>query len=173
MWNLYPSTFVERSDCVRKECFVVQKIKQKLLKTDRATMGQRNIPQFLSVMFYLLLHIGKITQFGSSKGVISSSMSFFDPFQGTEIIPLLTSALNDELHWKTPDQFNPSNFLDANGNFIRREAFIPFSIGKRAVGVKLMAVPPDFRMKSSVEARGHRTEGKGFLVISPIHHCCR
>ncbi|OWK61889.1 Cytochrome P450 2W1 [Lonchura striata] len=49
--------------------------------------------------------------------------------KGTEIIPLLTSALNDELHWKTPDQFNPSHFLDANGNFIRREAFIPFSIG--------------------------------------------
>ncbi|KAM7091722.1 uncharacterized protein J5F26_011102 [Ciconia maguari] len=52
--------------------------------------------------------------------------------KGTEIIPLLTSALNDELHWKTPDQFNPSHFLDADGNFIRREAFIPFSIGRRA-----------------------------------------
>ncbi|KAM9261534.1 uncharacterized protein FYN16_007824 [Cariama cristata] len=52
--------------------------------------------------------------------------------KGTEIIPLLTSALNDELHWKTPDQFNPSHFLDANGNFVRREAFIPFSIGRRA-----------------------------------------
>ncbi|XP_074961060.1 cytochrome P450 2K4-like [Phalacrocorax aristotelis] len=52
--------------------------------------------------------------------------------KGTEIIPLLTSALNDKLHWKTPDQFNPSHFLDADGNFIRREAFIPFSIGRRA-----------------------------------------
>ncbi|KAM9292163.1 uncharacterized protein RDI95_004276 [Morus bassanus] len=52
--------------------------------------------------------------------------------KGTEIIPLLTSALNDELHWKTPYQFNPSHFLDADGNFIRREAFIPFSIGRRA-----------------------------------------
>uniref|UniRef100_A0A669QV09 Cytochrome P450 family 2 subfamily W member 1 n=1 Tax=Phasianus colchicus TaxID=9054 RepID=A0A669QV09_PHACC len=52
--------------------------------------------------------------------------------KGTEIIPLLTSALNDELHWKTPHQFNPSHFLDADGNFARREAFIPFSIGRRA-----------------------------------------
>lgn len=99
----------------------------------------------LFVMPYLPLHIGKITESGSSKGMISSSMSFFDPFQGIEIIPLLTSALNDELHWKTPDQFNPSHFLDANGNFIRREAFIPFSIGKRGVGARLTAVPPDFR----------------------------
>ncbi|XP_051488583.1 cytochrome P450 2K4-like [Apus apus] len=52
--------------------------------------------------------------------------------KGTEIIPLLTSALNDKLYWKTPDQFNPSHFLDADGNFIRREAFIPFSVGRRA-----------------------------------------
>uniref|UniRef100_A0A8C5U760 Uncharacterized protein n=1 Tax=Malurus cyaneus samueli TaxID=2593467 RepID=A0A8C5U760_9PASS len=52
--------------------------------------------------------------------------------KGTEIIPLLTTALKDEAHWKTPHQFNPSHFLDANGNFVRREAFIPFSIGRRA-----------------------------------------
>lgn len=83
-------------------------------------------------------------------------MSFFDPFQGTEIIPLLTSALNDELHWKTPDQFNPSHFLDANGNFIRREAFIPFSIGKMGVGARQMPVPPDFRKvgKPGTQNRG-------------------
>lgn len=108
-------------------------------------MGQRNIPKFYLSCLICPFTLGKRTQSGSSKGVISCSMSFFDPFQGTEIIPLLTSALNDELHWKTPDQFNPSHFLDANGNFIRREAFIPFSIGKRGVGSRLMAVPPDFR----------------------------
>uniref|UniRef100_A0A7M4FJK4 Cytochrome P450 2K1-like n=1 Tax=Crocodylus porosus TaxID=8502 RepID=A0A7M4FJK4_CROPO len=52
--------------------------------------------------------------------------------KGIEVIPLLTSVLNDKLHWKTPDQFNPSHFLDRDGNFIRKEAFIPFSIGRRA-----------------------------------------
>lgn len=128
---------------------MVQKIKQQLLKTDRATMGQGSIPQFYLSCLICLFTLEKMKQSGSSRGVISCSMSFFDPFQGTEIIPLLTSALNDELHWKTPDQFNPSHFLDASGNFTRREAFIPFSIGKRGVGVppgtRLMAVPPDFR----------------------------
>ncbi|XP_019350161.2 cytochrome P450 2K4 isoform X1 [Alligator mississippiensis] len=52
--------------------------------------------------------------------------------KGIEVIPLLTSVLNDKLHWETPDQFNPSHFLDSDGNFIRKEAFIPFSIGRRA-----------------------------------------
>ncbi|XP_074867212.1 cytochrome P450 2K1-like [Carettochelys insculpta] len=52
--------------------------------------------------------------------------------KGTDIIPLLTSALNDKSQWETPDQFNPSHFLKADGSFIRKEAFIPFSIGRRA-----------------------------------------
>ncbi|CAM4631083.1 unnamed protein product, partial [Caretta caretta] len=50
---------------------------------------------------------------------------------GIEVIPLLTSVLKDKLHWETPDQFNPSHFLDADGSFTRKEAFIPFSIGRR------------------------------------------
>lgn len=49
------------------------------------------------------------------------------------MIPLLTSVLNDKLHWETPDQFNPSHFLDSDGNFIRKEAFIPFSIGNEHI----------------------------------------
>uniref|UniRef100_K7FBD5 Uncharacterized protein n=1 Tax=Pelodiscus sinensis TaxID=13735 RepID=K7FBD5_PELSI len=49
--------------------------------------------------------------------------------KGTEVIPLLTSVLNDKSHWETPDQFNPSHFLNADGSFSRKEAFIPFSIG--------------------------------------------
>ncbi|CAM4606627.1 unnamed protein product, partial [Lepidochelys olivacea] len=51
--------------------------------------------------------------------------------KGIEVIPLLTSVLKDKLHWETPDQFNPSHFLDADGSFTRKEAFIPFSIGRR------------------------------------------
>ncbi|XP_030433787.1 cytochrome P450 2K1-like isoform X2 [Gopherus evgoodei] len=52
--------------------------------------------------------------------------------KGIEVIPLLTSVLKDKSHWETPDQFNPSHFLDTDGSFTRKEAFIPFSIGRRA-----------------------------------------
>lgn len=61
MWNLYPSTFVERYDSVRKECFVVQKLEQQLLKKDRATMGQRNIFQFYLSCLICLFTLGKNT----------------------------------------------------------------------------------------------------------------
>lgn len=53
------------------------------------------------------------------------------PTQGTPVIPLLTSVLLDETQWQTPDQFNPGHFLDADGHFVKQEAFLPFSAGRQ------------------------------------------
>jgi len=49
--------------------------------------------------------------------------------QGIIVIPSLTSVLLDKTQWETPHQFNPNHFLDAEGNFVKREAFLPFSTG--------------------------------------------
>uniref|UniRef100_A0A8C9ACH9 Cytochrome P450 2W1 n=1 Tax=Prolemur simus TaxID=1328070 RepID=A0A8C9ACH9_PROSS len=58
--------------------------------------------------------------------------------KGTPVIPLLTSVLLDKTQWQTPDQFNPDHFLDADGQFVKREAFLPFSAGRRVcVGERL------------------------------------
>ncbi|XP_059204279.1 cytochrome P450 2K1-like [Centropristis striata] len=51
--------------------------------------------------------------------------------QGTVVIPLLTSVLHDESEWESPHTFNPSHFLDKEGKFIRRDAFMAFSAGRR------------------------------------------
>ncbi|XP_069766755.1 cytochrome P450 2D4-like isoform X3 [Narcine bancroftii] len=51
--------------------------------------------------------------------------------KGTAIIPNLTSALFDEDIWMTPHEFNPGHFLNSDGNFVKPEAFIPFSAGHR------------------------------------------
>uniref|UniRef100_A0A8C5LEM8 Cytochrome P450 2W1 n=1 Tax=Jaculus jaculus TaxID=51337 RepID=A0A8C5LEM8_JACJA len=51
--------------------------------------------------------------------------------KGTPVIPLLTSVLLDKTQWETPDQFNPGHFLDAEGRFVKRAAFLPFSAGRR------------------------------------------
>ncbi|KAG2460795.1 CP2K1 protein, partial [Polypterus senegalus] len=52
--------------------------------------------------------------------------------KGTPVIPLLTSVLYDKTQWATPNQFNPSHFLDTQGRFVKRDAFLPFSAGRRA-----------------------------------------
>ncbi|XP_025939056.1 cytochrome P450 2W1 [Apteryx rowi] len=55
---------------------------------------------------------------------------YFIP-KGTTVIPLLTSVLLDKTQWETPDEFNPNHFLDADGNFVKKKAFLPFSTGNK------------------------------------------
>ncbi|XP_053551141.1 cytochrome P450 2K1 isoform X2 [Bombina bombina] len=52
--------------------------------------------------------------------------------KGIEVIPMLTSVLYDKTQWDTPYRFNPHHFLDADGKFVKKDAFIPFSAGRRA-----------------------------------------
>ncbi|NXK76011.1 CP2J2 protein, partial [Amazona guildingii] len=51
--------------------------------------------------------------------------------KGTIVIPNIASVLYDPEQWETPREFNPGHFLDKEGNFVPREAFLPFSAGHR------------------------------------------
>ncbi|XP_072290785.1 cytochrome P450 2F3-like [Eucyclogobius newberryi] len=51
--------------------------------------------------------------------------------KGTLIIPNLSSALSEEGQWKFPHEFNPENFLNDKGEFVKPDAFMPFSAGPR------------------------------------------
>nr|XP_033505294.1 cytochrome P450 2K4-like isoform X2 [Epinephelus lanceolatus] len=51
--------------------------------------------------------------------------------KGTTVYPLLASVLYDESEWENPHSFYPAHFLDKDGKFVKREAFLPFSAGRR------------------------------------------
>ncbi|XP_059190863.1 cytochrome P450 2D15-like [Centropristis striata] len=51
--------------------------------------------------------------------------------RGTIVIPNLSSVLSEEGQWKYPKEFNPENFLNDQGEFVKPEAFMPFSAGPR------------------------------------------
>ncbi|KAM4042277.1 cytochrome P450 2K4-like [Anomaloglossus baeobatrachus] len=63
---------------------------------------------------------------------------FFLP-KGTHIMPSMTSVLRDDKYFKKPDEFYPQHFLDSDGNFVKNEAFIPFSAGKRSCAGESLA----------------------------------
>ncbi|XP_007523529.2 cytochrome P450 2D17-like [Erinaceus europaeus] len=51
--------------------------------------------------------------------------------KGTVLLTNLSSVLKDESCWKKPLRFYPEHFLDNQGRFVKKEAFMPFSAGRR------------------------------------------
>ncbi|KAF3814341.1 hypothetical protein GH733_017499 [Mirounga leonina] len=49
--------------------------------------------------------------------------------KGTRLITHPSSVLKDEKVWKKAFRFHPEHFLDAQGRFVKQEAFVPFSAG--------------------------------------------
>nr|XP_020143396.1 cytochrome P450 2D17-like isoform X7 [Microcebus murinus] len=52
--------------------------------------------------------------------------------KGTTLFTNLSSVLKDEAVWEKPFRFHPEHFLDSQGRFVKPEAFMPFSAGRRA-----------------------------------------
>ncbi|XP_009287170.1 PREDICTED: vitamin D 25-hydroxylase [Aptenodytes forsteri] len=51
--------------------------------------------------------------------------------EGTTVITNLYSVHFDEKYWSNPEVFFPERFLDSSGQFVKKDAFIPFSLGRR------------------------------------------
>ncbi|CAJ0919807.1 unnamed protein product [Ranitomeya imitator] len=67
---------------------------------------------------------------------------------GTTIITNLSSVLKDHDVWEKPLQFYPKHFLDENGRFLKREAFIPFSAGTVTLS-DAAAIPTTIRIAAA------------------------
>ncbi|XP_041790626.1 cytochrome P450 2J4 [Chelmon rostratus] len=92
---------------------------------------RENMP-YCNAVIHEIQRMGNIVPLNVARMAIKDTVinNFTIP-KGTMIIPTLDSVLHDESMWETPHSFNPHHFLDQNGKFRKREAFIPFSAGKR------------------------------------------
>ena len=54
--------------------------------------------------------------------------------KGTTVMANLYSSHMDPEYWQEPDRFDPTRFLDTNGQLINHESYMPFSIGKITLG---------------------------------------
>ncbi|XP_046585105.1 cytochrome P450 2U1-like [Haliotis rubra] len=59
--------------------------------------------------------------------------------KGVQVIPMLDSVLQDPDVWGDPDNFRPDRFLDDNGKIVKKDEFIPFSLGRRVCLGEAMA----------------------------------
>ncbi|KAM8953463.1 cytochrome P450 2K4-like isoform 2-T2 [Pelodytes ibericus] len=77
--------------------------------------------------------IGNIGASGVPRATTRDVMfrGYFLP-KGTEVLPVLGTVLQDEAYFEKPEEFYPEHFLDSKGNYVKNEAFIPFSAGRRA-----------------------------------------
>ncbi|XP_064369137.1 vitamin D 25-hydroxylase isoform X5 [Dromaius novaehollandiae] len=51
--------------------------------------------------------------------------------EGTTVITNLYSVHFDEKYWSNPEVFFPERFLDSSGQFVKKDALVPFSLGRR------------------------------------------
>ncbi|XP_074554756.1 cytochrome P450 2J4-like [Halichoeres trimaculatus] len=97
------------------------------------TMADRPDMPYTEAVIHETQRLGNILPMGFPKMASKDTTlgGYFIP-KGTTVNTILASVLLDKDEWETPDVFNPGHFLDSEGRFRRREAFLPFSAGKRA-----------------------------------------
>ncbi|KAJ1087389.1 hypothetical protein NDU88_000564 [Pleurodeles waltl] len=92
---------------------------------------RKRVP-YTNAVIHEVLRMSNIAATGMLKQTVKdTSLQGFSIEKGTLIIANLSSSLYDPAYWETPRQFNPGHFLDKEGNFIQKEAFLPFSAGHR------------------------------------------
>ncbi|XP_069006181.1 cytochrome P450 2J2-like [Embiotoca jacksoni] len=96
------------------------------------TMADRPNMPYTDAVIHEIQRLGNIAPMGFPKMASKDTTlgRYFIP-KGTAVTMILASVLFDKNEWATPDVFNPEHFLDSDGQFLRREAFLPFSAGKR------------------------------------------
>ncbi|NXC16915.1 CP2J6 protein, partial [Corythaeola cristata] len=85
---------------------------------------------YTNAVIHEALRYSNVTSVGVPRQCVrNTTLLGFHIKKGTLVLPNLHSVVYDSEHWATPWKFNPNHFLDLDGNFVNKEAFLPFSAG--------------------------------------------
>ncbi|XP_033089646.1 cytochrome P450 2D17 isoform X1 [Trachypithecus francoisi] len=109
---------------------VQQEIDDVIGQVRRPEMGDQARMPYTTAVIHEVQRFGDIVPLGvthmTSRDI--EIQGFLIP-KGTTLFTNLSSVLKDEAVWEKPFRFHPEHFLDAQGHFVKPEAFLPFSAG--------------------------------------------
>ncbi|NXX95566.1 CP2J2 protein, partial [Centropus bengalensis] len=131
---LYMVAYPDIQEKVQKELDAVLSPSHVICYEDRKKMHYTNavVHEIIRFSSIILITIPK-------QAVKDTTMLGYQLPKGTLIMANIDSTLFDPEYWETPHQFNPGHFLDKDGNFVIREAFLAFSAGHRMCLGEVMA----------------------------------
>ncbi|XP_032080812.1 cytochrome P450 2J5-like [Thamnophis elegans] len=131
---LIMATHLDIQDKVYKEMEEVFSPSHTICYEDRRKLPYTNavIHEILRFRYSLLFGLPR-------KSVQDIHVNGFLLPKGIIILGDLRSVLLDPEQWETPEEFNPHHFLDKEGNFVMKEAWLPFGAGARACLGELLA----------------------------------
>ncbi|XP_065145188.1 cytochrome P450 2F2-like isoform X2 [Paramisgurnus dabryanus] len=110
-----------------------QEIDEVLGACEHVTYEDRNAMPYIQAVIHEAQRVGDLAPLSMFHSTTTNTqLHGYSIPKGTIIIPNLSSALRDKSQWKFPDEFNPENFLNEKGEFVKPDAFMPFSVGSRA-----------------------------------------
>ncbi|XP_043855590.1 cytochrome P450 2J1-like isoform X2 [Dromiciops gliroides] len=94
-------------------------------------MADKEKMPYTNAAIHEVQRMGNIIPFNVPRmAAIDTKVAGYHVPKGTILMTNLTALHKDPEEWDTPETFNPEHFLE-NGQFKKRESFLPFSIGKR------------------------------------------
>uniref|UniRef100_A0A8D1D2G2 Cytochrome P450 2J2 n=1 Tax=Sus scrofa TaxID=9823 RepID=A0A8D1D2G2_PIG len=126
-WGLlYMALYPEVQEKVQAE------IDRVLGQSQQPSTAARESMPYTNAVIHEVQRMGNIIPLNVPREVaVDTTLAGYHLPKGTTVLINLTALHRDPAEWATPDTFNPEHFLE-NGKFKKREAFLPFSIGKRA-----------------------------------------
>ncbi|PIO01170.1 hypothetical protein AB205_0092610 [Aquarana catesbeiana] len=130
-WSLlYMMTYPEIQDALSEKCREeIDKIRG---ERDHLDYEDRVKMPYTQAVLQEILRLASVVSLGVTHAPIKDvQLNGYIIPKGTLIITDLSSTHYDKKYWKYPNEFNPENFLNEDGELVKVEAFLPFSAGPR------------------------------------------
>nr|XP_015091540.1 cytochrome P450 2J2-like [Vicugna pacos] len=130
-WKHWFSSEEETPPAVRCAEKVQAEIDRVLGQSQQPSTAARESMPYTNAVIHEVQRMGNIIPLNVPREVtVDTTLAGYHLPKGSMVMINLTGLHRDPAEWTTPDMFNPEHFLE-NGQFKKREAFLPFSAGKR------------------------------------------